>query len=251
LRNNHKYQVVSLKERTDLHKKQSLLTAEAWPEFIRHDDISDQYWNRMIEYYAEYQLLLVDNDEILSIITTVPLSYEGIISSLPDKGWDWVVQKSVEDYENNRKPTLLAGIQIVINPDFQGKGLSYAAVSEMSAHAKRFGFSQLLIPVRPSEKYKFPLIPIDDYLKWHNEKAYSMDPWIRVHEKLGGKVLNICYEAMRITGTIEEWEEWTGQSFPISGNYIIEKGLVPLKINIEEKQGYYIEPNVWVLHEIS
>ena len=148
------FQVVSLSERNDLYEKQRLLTAETWPEFIRHDDVSDEYWIRLIEIFEEYQLLLVENDEILSIITTVPLHYVGELSSLPEEGWDWVVRKSVEDFENNLEPTLLAGIQIVINPEHQGKGVSYTAVSEMAAFAKKKGFSQLIIPVRPSMKFR-------------------------------------------------------------------------------------------------
>ena len=245
------FKVVSLSERNDLYEKQRLLTAEAWPEFIRHDDASDEYWMRLIKNFEDYQLLLIDNDEILSIITTVPLHMEGELSSLPEEGWDWVVRKSVEDYEKNLEPTLLAGIQIVINPEHQGKGISYTAVSEMAAFAKKKGFSQLVIPVRPSLKFRYPLIPIDDYLNWRDEKGFSMDPWIRVHEKLGAKILHVCTRAMSITGTVDEWEKWTGKKIPMSGKYVIEKGLVPLEVDIKKNQGCYLEPNVWVAHQIA
>ncbi len=247
----NQYQVVSLKERRDLYEKQRLLTADAWPEFIRHDDVSAEFWTSLVESFEEFQLLLIDGDEILSIITTVPLRYDKKLSSLPDEGWDWVVRKSVEDFESHREPTLLAGIQIVINPDYQGMGLSYAAVSEMASFAGQRGFSQLIIPVRPSMKFKYPLISFDEYLNWRNDEGFSMDPWVRVHEKLGGALLHACPKAMSISGAIEEWEKWMGQGFPLSGKYVIDGGLVPLEVDRDMGTGRYLEPNVWVVHHVS
>ncbi len=56
---------------------------------------------------------------------------------------------------------------------------------------------------------------------------------------------------MHISGSISDWEKWTGLKFPGSGNYVIDKALVPVSIDIEKNIGKYIEPNVWMIHETS
>ncbi len=100
-------------------------------------------------------------------------------------------------------------------------------------------------------KSKYPLIPIGNYIKWEREDGLPFDPWLRVHVKLGGKILKPCHKAMYIPGTINEWEEWTKIKFLETGNYVIQGALRPVKINIEEDIGEYVEPNVWVLHEVD
>lgn len=55
---------------------------------------------------------------------------------------------------------------------------------------------------------------------------------------------------MRITGTIAEWEKWTGIKFAESGRYVIPGALVPIEIDLENNLGTYIEPNVWMVHEL-
>ena len=37
--------------------------------------------------------------------------------------------------------------------------------------------------------------------------------------------------------------------FPQNGRYIIEGALNPIEIKLEQDEGIYIEPNVWIVHE--
>jgi hypothetical protein len=39
--------------------------------------------------------------------------------------------------------------------------------------------------------------------------------------------------------------------FPQSGEYIIPGALNPIEMNIEKDEGLYIEPNVWIVHEVG
>lgn len=55
---------------------------------------------------------------------------------------------------------------------------------------------------------------------------------------------------MYIHGTIDEWKEWTKLDFPESGSYIIPGALNPISIDTKKNEGFYIEPNVWILHRI-
>ena len=123
-------------------------------------------------------------------------------------------------------------------------------LKEMASIARKEGFQYVTIPVRPSLKSKYPLIPIDHYINWRREDGLPFDPWLRVHERFGGKIVKICHESMRIPGTISDWEQWTGLRFFDSGDYVIDGALNPVNIDLEKNLGLYIEPNVWVLHEI-
>jgi hypothetical protein len=55
---------------------------------------------------------------------------------------------------------------------------------------------------------------------------------------------------MTIRGTRADWEEWTHLKFPQSGTYYIPGALNPIKMNIENDEGVYVEPNVWMVHEL-
>jgi hypothetical protein len=56
---------------------------------------------------------------------------------------------------------------------------------------------------------------------------------------------------MTIHGTRAEWEAWTGMKFPQSGQYVVPGALNPIAMNIEMDEGLYIEPNVWLVHELE
>ena len=109
---------------------------------------------------------------------------------------------------------------------------------------------KLIAPVRPSQKCDFPLIPIEEYVQWKNHEGKLFDPWIRVHCSSGGKILKACKRSMTISGSILDWENWTGLKFPGSGLFTVDGALVPIKIELKEDKGIYIEPNVWIIHDL-
>jgi hypothetical protein len=56
---------------------------------------------------------------------------------------------------------------------------------------------------------------------------------------------------MSISGTVSDWEKWTGLLFPDSGDYIVDKALIPISVDKKNDIGTYIEPNVWIIHELN
>jgi hypothetical protein len=71
---------------------------------------------------------------------------------------------------------------------------------------------------------------------------------MRVHERLGARVSTPLPESLRITGTVGEWESWTGMVFPETGTYVFPEGLAPLDVDRTADRGSYWEPNVWMIH---
>ena len=120
----------------------------------------------------------------------------------------------------------------------------------MSRLAARNGWPDLLACVRPSWKYRYPLVPIAEYAQWVRDDGLPFDPWIRVHVRRGGEILRPEPRSLRISGTVAEWKGWTGMPFPVSGEYVFTDGLALLSVDREADVGLYYEPNVWVRHRV-
>ena len=133
-------------------------------------------------------------------------------------------------------------------PDHQGIGLSGLLVRAMAAVARDAGLAPLVAPIRPSWKDRYPLIPIDRYATWKRPDGLPFDPWLRLHRRLGGRVLRSEPHSMQISAPVADWEAWTRMTFPDDGNYIFPGGLAPLAVS--GGVGDYWEPNIWILHEV-
>ena len=120
----------------------------------------------------------------------------------------------------------------------------------MAGIGKAKGFKSLIAPVRPNQKSSYPLIKIDDYITWKTEDGLPFDAWLRVHARIGGRIIKACHEAMIIRGSRADWESWTRMKFPQSGEYFIPGALNPIEMNVEKDEGIYVEPNVWVVHTL-
>src|SRR5438046_6245629 len=120
----------------------------------------------------------------------------------------------------------------------------------MGQIARRHSLASLIAPVRPTLKERYPLAPIERYAEWRRPDGLLFDPWMRVHERLGAAVLKPEPRSLRITGTVSEWEGWTAMAFPESGEYWFPHGLAPLKIDREQDEGAYWEPNIWMRHAL-
>ena len=83
--------------------------------------------------------------------------------------------------------------------------------------ARSSGLAPLVAPVRPNQKHLYPLTPIERYVAWQRSDGLPFDPWLRVHARLGGKVVRCEPRAMEITAPVQEWEAWTGMAFPEDG----------------------------------
>lgn len=106
----------------------------------------------------------------------------------------------------------------------------------------------LIAPVRPTLKSSYPLTSMERYIEWRRSDGLFFDPWMRVHQRLGAKVLKVAPGSMTITGSVAEWEKWTGMRFPESGEYVVPGALRPVVVDLEEDLGLYEVPNVWMLH---
>lgn len=223
-------------------------TGGVWPEYNRHGDVLKRYWSRLDDVFPEFQLVLVDDaGELLARAHTIPLEWDRTIEGVP-AGIDGAIEHGFELAERGGGATALSALAIVVDPRHQGRGLSSTVLDAMRALARERELGVVIAPVRPSWKERYPLTPIERYARWTREDGLPFDPWIRTHARLGGEILKPEPRSLRITGTVAEWEEWTGMRFPESGEYVFPESLAPLTIDVEADVGRYWEPNVWMRH---
>ena len=239
-------------DRADYRDLIAPLTEAIWPEFMLNDPVADDHWDGLFEEFADYQFALLSREAqaVGGFANSAPLQWMGSLEDLPDEGWDWALIKSATDARAGSRPNVLCGLQISISPDFQGTGLSKVLLQEMVGLAGSKGLSRVIVPVRPNLKSRYPLTPIDTFLGWKTDQGLPYDPWLRVHVRSGGRIIKSCPKAMIVPGTVSEWEGWTGMKFFESGEYVVSGALSPVRIDREADLGVYVEPNVWVVHEV-
>ncbi len=211
----------------------------AWPEIVFHDEVSNDYWGRLYGERAEFQFALVDDGKLLAEGNSIP------VSGMP-ASWR---QAFVNGF-GKRAPDRLCALAVLVDPDHQGRGLSRVMLEHMRALAFDRGW-ELVAPVRPSLKARYPLTPIERYAGWRRNDGLLFDPWLRAHERLGAEVLGIAEDSLIVEGTVAELEEWTGLALLESGSYVVPGALVPVEIDRERDHGVYREPNVWMRHAYS
>lgn len=106
----------------------------------------------------------------------------------------------------------------------------------------------MIAPVRPTLKSRYPLTPIEQFATWTRDDGLPLDPWLRTHIRLGARLIATAPASQTMTGTVAQWQQWTGLRFPETGTYVIPDGLSTLNIDAQHDTGIYIEPNVWMRH---
>ena len=100
-------------------------------------------------------------------------------------------------------------------------------------------------------KSSYPLAPFDRYIRWRRDDGSPFDPWLRAHWRLGAQFLKAMPESLIVVGKVSEWEDWTGMSFPESGEYVVPGALQPVAIGREREIGRYTDPNLWMRPPIT
>lgn len=211
---------------------QKIDLGDIWPRFLLNDSVSNRYWPRLYDDFPEYQFVLEEDGRIIAEGNCVP------VKGMPLQ-WRDAIRNAWED---DGEPDRVSALAIMVAAEHRNRGLSEV----MLQHMKEVAGGLLVAPVRPTLKARYPLTPIAQYAGWRRDDGTHIDPWLRVHERVGGRILGTAEEAMLIEGDRSEWEGWTGMAFPADGDYVVADGLVPVRF--AHGRGVYREPCVWVEH---
>ena len=241
-------EVVTAEERPNLWERARAerLFDALWPEYNQHGTHAARYFRDLVPQFAHLQALFVDRrtSDLIARARTIPFCWDRTLEDLPG-GIDALGRRAVED---PRSPTALSALSAEVQSEHQGAGLSSLVLATMVTMARRAGLEPLVAPVRPSWKDRFPLNSIVDYASLQRRDGLPFDPWIRIHIRLGGRILRPEPNSMEFTAQVSDWEEWTGMRFHRDGRCVFAAGLAPLTIS--DDIGRYWEPNVW-MHNVS
>jgi hypothetical protein len=245
------YRIVSHAERPDLDAAIREANVGIFAPFMNEDEVANRLWDRAYDDWPELQLVLLDDGGgVAAFANSMPLWWDGTDDGLP-AGWDDQVVRSVDDHDAGRDPNTLGAMLIVVPQSRRSAGLAGTMVGAFRAAARAAGYRAVIACVRPTHKERYPLTPIARYAAWTRPDGLPFDPWIRLHVRLGGRIVRAAPESMRIRGSVADWRGWTGLEFPDSGPYVVTGATSPITIDRERDEGRYFDQNVWIVHDLG
>ncbi len=218
-----------------------------WPEYNLHGTYAVDYFGSLVPRFAHLQALFIDRrtDMVAARARTIPFWWDRRLENLPG-GIDALGLQAVTD---SRAATALSALSAEVRSAYQRTGLSGLVIATMANVARRAGLAPLVAPVRPMWKDRFPCHSIEGYASWNRRDGLPFDPWVRLHVRLGARILRPEPHSMEFTAPVADWKDWTGLCLERDGSYLFPGGLALLKVT--DQVGQYWEPNVWMLHEVS
>jgi GNAT superfamily N-acetyltransferase len=243
--------IVTVAERPDLAQR-IFDVPDNWPPFMLEDPIGGVYYGKLPTAFPEFQLVAIDDADVpMAKLHTIPFRWEGDEDALPDRGWEAILQQGFDDQAAGREPNAVSFLEALISPELRGQGLSRELVKAGRANAQRHGVADVVAPVRPAGKAHEPRTPMTEYAARVRDDGLPFDPWLRVHVRLGARIVKVCPLSMVIPGTLAQWREWTGLPLESSGDVEVDGALVPVQVSVEHGYAVYAEPNVWVHHKLT
>jgi hypothetical protein len=225
------------------------LYSDGFPAFIVADKLASQYIDRVRAWFPEWNLTLVDADQDPAATGWgIPIRWDGTVADLPG-GYTQATIRAVEGREQGTEPDTLVICGAIVAGRRTGQGLAGQLLATLRAAATENGLQRVIAPVRPTLKQKYPLTPIETYMTWTRPDGTALDPWIRTHLRMGATIFAAAPNSQTMTGTVTQWEEWSGIPLPSSGDYVIPQGLSVLHLDRETDLGTYTEPNIWIRHQ--
>ena len=240
-------EVVTTGDRHDLDGQARDALRTVWPEFIFHDPIVPDYIGRVETYFPQFDVLLLDDGQVVAGGWGVPIHWDGTVGALPD-GYDGALVSAVTGHEDSTPADTLCIMAAAVKADRQGGGLAGKTLTVLRERAIAAGLERVVAPVRPALKSRYPLAPMDRFARWARADGLHIDPWIRAHQRLGATVLAPAPRSMIIIGTVAEWEDWTAMAYPETGQYVVPDALDLVAIDREQDRGTYAETNLWMRH---
>ncbi|WP_350280355.1 GNAT family N-acetyltransferase [Kribbella sp. HUAS MG21] len=224
------------------------IDAGPWPAFMRHNRISEAYFGRTAETFAETCLVATSDGRAVGDAHAVQLRSR---PEFPSGGWEQAVVWAFADAHRRVRPDIACALNISVARDFQGEGVASLLLSALREAAADVGLKALDAPVRPTHKHLEPFAAMSEYAVRTRPDGLPVDPWLRTHVRAGGRIASVAPASWVIAGSLAEWRSWTGLRFDRSGPVVVAGALVPVACDVAAGQAVYVEPNVWVRHQFS
>ena len=244
--------LVRLDDEPELAASIPTMVTASWPRPLlegRPDHVTD-VMDLSVVRAPQHQVVMVAGDQVLGVGLSVPLSWDGDTATLP-QGWDGAVAAAAAFAERGAGEASAVCVLSITITDAGIRGLHRRILEGLKAAAGAAGAGALIAPVRPTLKDRYPLIPMEQYLRWRTPAGDAFDAEVRRHLDAGGRQAHVAEPSMTITGPVAQWEDWTGLALPGSGDHVIPGGLVPLQVDRATGTASYREPSVWIIHPVD
>jgi GNAT superfamily N-acetyltransferase len=225
------------------------IEGECWPDF-HAEQIENDF------YDPELHVVAVSTDgTVLATGNAVPLAWDGDPAHLPAGGWaevqhGWVAEcESGAPVDARESARFASAVGISVRPGLQGGGIGAAMLAGLRGAAADAGYAALVAPVRPSAKFLMPDMSYAEYAQVRLATGEHFDPWIRLHERAGGRIVGVCERSFTMNGSHAEWQEWTGLKLPKQGRLLIKGGNGYLEL--ANGSGLMVEGSIWLLHDLA
>ena len=229
-----------------------------WPPFVTEARMPKGHalpfdWFGIYDRWPHLQFALIDpvDGTVVGACNALTLAWDGPAEDLPDEGWNWAMHKAVIDLDTGLPPTMGSALSVTIDLTRRGRHLSSVALRAMKLLMQETGVSRFFAPVRPTTKARYPITPMSEFMRWQNTEGWPLDPWLRVHARLGARIIKACNHSQPLAGSVAQWEQWLDLPLPASGEYVGPGLLSPLHVDIEADEGVNWEPNVWIEHPLT
>ena len=219
-------------------------------------DVERQVWDPFnwqadgsvgIDYDPNLHFVALEGSKVIATIDGQPMDWDGDSDSLPLGGWTALVLRARDGFSEQPNWAFAVGASIL--PEFQSAGVAGPLLIALRDQALSLGYFGLVAPVRPTKRATMPQLDISQYRDVRLSDGRHVDPWVRIHEKVGGRIIGCCEDSAVFGGTREQWEEWSKRRLPDDGDILIPGAQGWL----EMISGYGVlrEDSLWVLHDGS
>jgi GNAT superfamily N-acetyltransferase len=198
-----------------------------------------------VDYFEDLHIVAEDDlGRLVATIDACPVDWDGAPETLPEGGWTEIVLAAREGFDG--QPRFACALGASILPGIRGHGLSGELLKALRDQALALGYEGLLAPVRPSALWRMPHLSVEQYTDVRLPDGHHFDPWVRTHQRIGGRIIGTCPASAEFQASREDWERWAGMRLPDSGRVLISGAVGWLEL--EDGWGFLIEPSVWILH---
>ena len=112
--------LVRYADRPDLRERRyARLSIRTFPEYMHHNDRwAERFWGRLYDEFPDFQVALVDGDELVAEAHALPVAWDGTPGGLAS-GWDEAFGSGMTA---GCAATALCALAISVSPDRQRQG---------------------------------------------------------------------------------------------------------------------------------
>lgn len=226
---------------------------ELWPPFMLQDICAKLIDSdvRLLDWVFAVVADGDETDEVLGRALSIPLRWDSDDERFPERGWDAAIVDSVRCFQQELEPNTMCLLEVTLRPSLRGSDASRTCLQAVKDIARQRGLEAVVVPVRPFGKSRRQDLTMEQYIDLRDRDGLPIDSWLRLHIEAGGRVAGVAPMSMIVAGTYANWAKWTGLDMHDHTDRVtVPEALAPVVLHAQEDIAIYVEPNVWVEHDL-